>query len=38
MEDGMMKHMMQHAQSGKDSMAKCPMMKGADEKVPPVQK
>jgi hypothetical protein len=28
MEDEMMKHMMQHMQIGKDSMAQCPMMKG----------
>jgi hypothetical protein len=27
MEDGMMGHMMAHMQAGKDSMAKCPMMK-----------
>ena len=27
MEDGMMAHMMEHMQAGKDSMAKCPMMK-----------
>ena len=28
MEEEMMKHMMQHMQLGKESMAKCPMMKG----------
>ena len=28
MEEEMMKHMMQHMQMGKESMAKCPMMKG----------
>ena len=27
MEDGMMGHMMEHMQAGKDSMATCPMMK-----------
>ncbi len=27
MEDGMMGHMMEHMQAGKDSMAMCPMMK-----------
>lgn len=35
MEEEMMKHMMQHMQLGKESMAKCPMMtgmKGMDEK------
>ena len=28
MEEEMMKHMMQHMQMGKESMAQCPMMKG----------
>ncbi|NQV25932.1 MAG: hypothetical protein HQ518_16355 [Rhodopirellula sp.] len=28
MQDGMMEHMMQHMQTGKESMAQCPMMKG----------
>ena len=28
MEEEMMQHMMQHMQMGKESMAKCPMMKG----------
>ena len=28
MEDEMMKHMMQHMEMGKESMAQCPMMKG----------
>jgi nitrogen fixation/metabolism regulation signal transduction histidine kinase len=28
MDDEMMKHMMQHMQMGKESMAQCPMMKG----------
>jgi len=28
MEEKMMKHMMQHMQMGKESMAQCPMMKG----------
>lgn len=32
MEEEMMQHMMQHMQMGKESMAKCPMMKGMDEK------
>lgn len=32
MHDEMMQHMMQHMQMGKESMAKCPMMKGMDEK------
>ena len=32
MEEGMMKHMMQHMQMGKESMSQCPMMKGMDEK------
>jgi uncharacterized protein HemX len=31
MEEEMMKHMMQHMQMGKDSMAHCPMMKGMEE-------
>ena len=31
MEEEMMKHMMQHMQMDKDSMAKCPMMKGMKE-------
>lgn len=30
MEQGMMKHMMQHMQTGKESMAQCPMMDGKD--------
>ena len=30
MEQGMMKHMMQHMQTGKESMAQCPMMEGKD--------
>jgi hypothetical protein len=36
MEEAMMKHMMQHMQMGKESMAKCPMMKmkGMEEKSP----
>ena len=34
MEEAMMKHMMQHMKMGKESMAKCPMMKGMDEKSP----
>ena len=34
MEDSMMQHMMQHMQMGKDSMPKCPMCNGADEKSP----
>ncbi len=32
MEEEMMKHMMQHMQMGKESMAKCPMMKDMDDK------
>ena len=28
MEENMMKHMMQHMEAGKESMAKCPMMAG----------
>ena len=28
MEEGMMKHMMEHMQMGKESMSECPMMKG----------
>ena len=32
MEEEMMQHMMQHMQMGKESMAKCPMMKGMDAK------
>jgi hypothetical protein len=32
MHDEMMQHMMQHMQMGKESMTKCPMMKGMDEK------
>ncbi len=32
MHDEMMQHMMQHMQMGKESMAKCPMMQGMDEK------
>ena len=31
MEEEMMKHMMQHMQMDKDSMSKCPMMKGMKE-------
>ena len=31
MEEEMMKHMMQHMQMGKESMAQCPMMKGMGE-------
>ncbi len=34
MEETMMKHMMQHMKMGKESMAKCPMMKDMDEKSP----
>ena len=33
MEEEMMKHMMQHGQMGKDSMAQCPMMQGMDDKA-----
>jgi hypothetical protein len=32
MADSVMQHMMQHMQLGKDSMSKCPMCKGADDK------
>jgi hypothetical protein len=32
MDEEMMKHMMQHMQMGKGSMAQCPMMKDMDEK------
>ncbi len=32
MEEEMMKHMMQHMQMGKDSMAQCPMMKDMGDK------
>jgi Spy/CpxP family protein refolding chaperone len=32
MEEKMMKHMMEHMEMGKESMSKCPMMKGMDEK------
>ncbi|MHB1398229.1 MAG: hypothetical protein ACYDAI_01325 [Trichloromonadaceae bacterium] len=32
MHEGMMQHMMQHMPMDKDAMAKCPMMKGMDEK------
>jgi len=32
MEEKMMKHMMQHMEMGKESMAKCPMMKDMDDK------
>jgi len=32
MEEEMMAHMMKHMEMGKDSMAKCPMMKGMDHK------
>jgi len=28
LEDGMMRHWMQHTQLGKDSMSQCPMCKG----------
>jgi len=41
MEEEMMKHMMQHMQMGKESMAQCPMMngmKGMDEKMGNAQK
>ncbi len=38
MEDGMMHHMMQHIQTGKDSMPRCPMMKGDDDNSPGVGK
>ena len=41
MEEEMMKHMMQHMQMGKESMAQCPMMngmKGMDEKTGNAQK
>ena len=31
MEEEMMKHMMQHMQMGKESMAQCPMMKGVKD-------
>ncbi len=31
MEDEMMKHMMQHMQMGKESMAQCPMMKDMED-------
>jgi hypothetical protein len=31
MEDAMMAHMMEHMQMGKDSMAKCPMMKDMND-------
>lgn len=33
MEKKMMEHMMQHMQMGKESMSKCPMMRGGDEKT-----
>jgi len=33
MEEEMMKHMMQHMQMGKESMAQCPMMKEMQEKT-----
>ena len=33
MQGEMMQHMMQHMQMGKDSMMKCPMMQGMDEKT-----
>ena len=33
MEEEMMKHMMQHGQMGKDSMALCPMMQAMDDKA-----
>lgn len=33
MEEEMMKHMMQHGQMGKDSMAQCPMMQATDDKA-----
>lgn len=32
MEEEMMAHMMKHTEMGKDSMAKCPMMKGMNRK------
>ncbi len=32
MEEEMMQHMMQHMQMGKESMSRCPMMKGMDDK------
>lgn len=32
MQAGMMQHMTKHMQMGKESMAQCPMMKGADDK------
>ena len=32
MEEGMMKHMMEHMPMGKESMSQCPMMRGMDEK------
>jgi hypothetical protein len=34
MEGEMMKHMMEHMQQGKESMARCPMMKGHGEMDP----
>ena len=34
MQDGMMSHMMEHMQAGKDSMASCPMMKSMGDKKP----
>ena len=34
MQDGMMSHMMEHMQAGKDSMASCPMMKQMGDKKP----
>lgn len=36
--DGMMTHMMEHMQMGKDSMAQCPMMQGKDAKAGDVHK
>jgi len=38
MDDSVMHHFMQHTQIGKDSMSKCPMCKGADEKSPGSEK
>lgn len=34
MQDGMMKHMMEHMQAGPASMASCPMMKSMGDKKP----
>ncbi len=38
MEEKMMKHMMQHMQMGKESMAQCPMMEDMGEKSGDAQK